>query len=38
MSGKALMWMVSLGIVKPKIVNRVVILQRDSKKVEKAIA
>jgi hypothetical protein len=30
--------MVSLGIVKPKIVNRVVIQQRDSKEVEKAIA
>lgn len=28
----------SLGIVKPKIVNRVIIQQRDSKEVEKAIA
>ena len=37
MSGKTLMWLVSLGIVKPKIVNRVIILQRDSKEVEKAI-
>ncbi len=31
MSGKTLMWLVSLGIVKPKIVNRVIIHQRDSK-------
>ena len=38
MSGKTLMWLVSLGIVKPKIVNRVIIHQRDSKEVEKAIA
>jgi hypothetical protein len=38
MSGKTLMCLVSLGIVKPKIVNRVIIHQRDSKEVEKAIA
>ena len=29
---------ISLGIVKPRIVNRVIIRQRDSKEVEKAIA
>ncbi len=38
MSGKTLMWLVSLGIVKPKIVNRVIIRQRDSKEVGEAIA
>ena len=38
MSGKALMWLVSLVIVEPQIINRVIIHQRDSKEVEIAIA